>query len=311
MMNLSEKYRPKDWDEVVSQKSVISALKEILAKCQKPRGWFDSNEPTERCKPPSMLFIGPPGTGKTTLARIFAKKHGSSVEEFNASDERGLEVIRERIKPLSKVVVAVLFYLNEADGITKDAQAALRPIMENSKNAVFILDVNDESKIIDAIKSRCTVFRFEPLSPKEVTQRLSEICEGEGIQLTADEEEKAAFAQICKNANGDMRKAINELEKIITADRKLNAANILENAEPEGSFSKTDTGETKQKPIEGWQVLQTKEGEFYVTDVEIKRHMSVAQGRPYSYGRIQLTLDESWVGLKAKVTVMKPKVEEL
>jgi len=305
MLNLSEKYRPKDWDEVVSQKRVISALKEILAKCQKPIGFFDFDEPTEGRKPPNMLFIGPPGTGKTTIAKIFAKQYGSCVEEFNASDERGLEVIREKIKPLSNVVITVLIYLNEADGITKDAQAALRSIMENSKNAVFILDVNDESKIIDPIKSRCTEFRFKPLNLAEVTRRLTEICEGEGIQLTSSEEAKAAFDKIYKNGQGDMRKAINELEKIITVDKKLNVANILENVETEEIFSKTNIGEKKQKPLKGWQMLQTKEGEGYETEVEIKRHMSVAQGKPYSYGRIQLTVDESWVGMRAKVVVMK------
>jgi replication factor C small subunit len=175
-LNLSEKYRPKDWSEVVSQKSIVSALNEILANCQKPIGMLDLDKQTDRRKPPNMLFIGQSGTGKTTIAIIFAKHYGASVEELNASDERGLEVIREKIKPRSNLVITVLFYLNEADGITKDAQAALRPIIENSKNAVFILDVNDESKIIDPIKSRCAEFRFKPLTCGEATQRLTEIC---------------------------------------------------------------------------------------------------------------------------------------
>lgn len=319
MLNLTEKYRPKDWEEVKGQDQTIAALKEILAKAGKPLHFFSFLEKgsarVQNGKPPNMLFIGPSGTGKTTIARIFAKHYGSNVEEFNASDERGLEVVREKIKRLSNVNMSVLFYLNEADGITKDAQAALRSIIEKSANAVFIFDVNNESKIIDPIKSRCTEFRFKPLSFDDVITRLYEICEGEGVKVTSSKEEKEAFTQIYKKSHGDLRKAINELEKMITSNKELNVKTVLE---PEGETSSEDFSKTREdkpdnheerktKHLEGWNVTQTELGETYSMEVEIKRHDSIAKGKMYTYGRIQLTVDPAWIGSKAKISVFKAK----
>ena len=317
-MSLTEKYRPKDWDEVKGQEQVVSALKDILAKSKKPLSLFETctnkTENTEKTKPPNMLFKGVPGTGKTTVAKIFTKHYGANFEEFNASDERGLDVIREKIKRLASLKMSILIYLNEADGLTLDAQKALKPIMEKTKNAVFILDLNDESKIIDPIKSRCSEFKFNPLSFEDLIQRLYEICEKEGVKITFSKEEKDGFTQIYNISCGDMRKAINELEKIVTVDKELNFKNILGvvGEATDKSFTKTNCDSNPQDILESfsktdtsWKVEPTEFGETYSKIIEIKPHNSVAKGKMYKYGRIQETVDPTWIGLKAKITIFK------
>lgn len=217
-MNLSERFRPQDWEEVIGQDAVIQSLKEILAR----------NE-----MPPALLFIGQAGTGKNTVAQIFAKHYlgegwRNYFHEFNASDTRKIDDIRNTIKPMSRIIAKQIINLTEADGLTPDSQQALRRIMELTQNTVFILDVNNESKIIDPIKSRCAEYRFRPLSEENVIRRLISICESEGIAVTFSEEERLGFEQIYKISHGDMRKAINELEKIITAKKEINAQTVLE-----------------------------------------------------------------------------------
>jgi len=217
-LNLSEKFRPQDWEDVVGQQHIIASLKEMIAKKEKP---------------PALLFIGAPGTGKNTVAQIFAKHYlgegwKSYLHEFNASDSRKLTDVREKIKPLSRVIVKQIINLTEADSMDHLAQPALRRIMETTKNTLFILDVNDETKVIPAIKSRCAEYRFSPLTEEHIIRRLVKICDSEGIKLTFSEEEKSGLRQIYKLSHGDMRKAINELEKIITANKQINAQSVLE-----------------------------------------------------------------------------------
>lgn len=304
MISLTEKYRPQDWNEVKGQEPVISALKDILAKAKEPISlvYSDKVESTDKVKPPHMLFIGTPGTGKTTVAKIFAKHYGAEFVEFNASDDRGLEVFRDKIKRLANLRMSEIIYLNEADGLTGEFQQALRSTMETSKNATFILDVNNESKIIDPIKSRCTEFKFKPLSSAEVIERLSEICKREGIKTTKSEEETKVFPQIYNSTKGDMRKAINELEKVITSNKELNFKNLgIVEETTDKSFTKTDNGVSDTMIPEGWQFNTIEQ--TYNKEIEIKLHNSVAKGNMYKYGRIQLTVPISWVGLNAKITI--------
>jgi len=184
-------------------------------------------------KPPDMLFVGAPGIGKNTLVQIFAKHYlgagwETNLHEFNASDTRKLSDIRDTIKPLSKIVMKQIINLTEADSMDRLAQPALRRIMETTKNTLFIFDVNDESKIIPAIKSRCAEYRFKPLNEEQILRQLITICEKEGVKVTFSEDERKGFTQLYKISHGDLRKAINELEKIITADKQINATSVLE-----------------------------------------------------------------------------------
>jgi replication factor C small subunit len=198
----AEKYRPKSLDEVVNQREVVERLKRFVAEKNIPH----------------MLFAGPPGTGKTTIAHalahdLYGENYRQYMLELNASDERKIEVIRTKVKEFarSKVVGEVPFkivLLDEADNMTSDAQQALRRLMElYSANTRFILTANYPSKIIEPIQSRCAVFRFVPLKREDVVKRLMYICEQEKVVCR----EKALDATY-EISEGDMRRAINILQ---------------------------------------------------------------------------------------------------
>jgi replication factor C small subunit len=198
----AEKYRPKSLDEVVNQREIVERLKRFVAEKNIPH----------------MLFAGPPGTGKTTIAHalahdLYGENYRQYMLELNASDERKIEVIRTKVKEFarSKVVGEVPFkivLLDEADNMTSDAQQALRRLMElYSANTRFILTANYPSKIIEPIQSRCGVFRFVPLKREDVVKRLMYICEQEKVVCR----EKALDATY-EISEGDMRRAINILQ---------------------------------------------------------------------------------------------------
>ena len=198
-----EKYRPRTLDEVIDQEEIKRAV----------RGMIESGDL------PHLLFYGPPGTGKTTLALVIARelygeKWRENTLELNASDERGIAVIRNRVKdfarsrPTSARVPFRLVVLDEADNMTPEAQQAFRRIMEQySSTARFILTANYISGIIEPIQSRCAVFRFNPLPRDAVKERLRFIARSEGLEVAEE-----ALDALYELSGGDMRRAINMLQ---------------------------------------------------------------------------------------------------
>jgi replication factor C small subunit len=196
-----EKYRPQRLEDVVGQDAIVDRLK----------SYVDRDELSH------MLFSGPAGVGKTTSAIAIAKQlYGDdwqeSFLELNASDERGIDVVRERVKSFARTSFGGhnyrIIFLDEADALTSDAQAALRRTMEQfSNNVRFILSCNYSSQIIDPIQSRCAVFRFSPLADDAVAEEIRNIAAEEDIELTEDGLDALVYA-----ADGDMRKAINGLQ---------------------------------------------------------------------------------------------------
>merc|ERR1711939_840682 len=168
-----------------------------------------------------LLFYGPPGTGKTSTILAVAKKlYGSSVGamrnnclELNASDDRGIDVVREQIKSFASTKLIYssgfkLIILDEADMMTQAAQSALRRVIEQyTKNVRFCIICNYVNRIIPAIQSRCTRFRFGPLPTLEIEKRLNYVVDAEKVNLTADG--RQALLELSK---GDMRRALNVLQ---------------------------------------------------------------------------------------------------
>jgi len=207
----TEKYRPKTLNEVVGQKHVTERLKAYVSSGNMPH----------------LLLTGPAGTGKTTCSlamakEMFGEEWKGNFIELNASDERGIDVVRGKIKefartaPLGKAEFKIIF-MDEADALTSDAQAALRRTMEKySKICRFILSCNYSSKIIDPIQSRCAVFRFSPLTVEDVSEYLNMIIKNENVKIEND-----ALEGLVHVARGDLRRAVNSLQVAASLDKPI------------------------------------------------------------------------------------------
>lgn len=208
-----EKYRPKTLDDIIGQTKVVERLKAYV----------------KRKNVPHMLFAGPAGTGKTSCAialarELFGENFANNFIELNASDERGIDIIRGKIKdfartmPLGGFTFKIIF-LDEADALTNDAQSALRRTMEMyANNCRFILSCNYSSRIIEPIQSRCVVFRFSPLGDDDVKVLLKKVAEKEGLSINED-----ALDAICYIAQGDLRRALNVLQVAATMTNEIDS----------------------------------------------------------------------------------------
>jgi replication factor C small subunit len=204
-----EKYRPSSLEQIANQSDIIRGLRNLI------------KNPNEI---PHLIFAGPAGVGKTTAALCIAKEllgenWRRDTLELNASDERGIKMVRERVKEFAAVMKFSsttesndkpyrIIILDEADEMTSEAQTALRRIIEDSsKTTRFIIICNYLTQLIEPIQSRCVIFRFTRLPKQEVVNHLSEICRQEGIEF-----DDKALSRIYESTSGDLRHSINILQ---------------------------------------------------------------------------------------------------
>jgi len=199
-----EKYRPASFDDLIAHDDIISTLNKLL----------DSR------KLPHLLFYGPPGTGKTSTIKCLARKligganYQAQVLELNASDERRIQTVRDTIKDFASTKLlnseggVKLIILDEADAMTNDAQAALRRVIEKfTRTTRFCLICNHVNKVVPAIQSRCTKFRFPPLREAQVRARLDHVVASEHVSITED-----GLKAVIRLGAGDMRRCLNILQ---------------------------------------------------------------------------------------------------
>jgi len=213
----TEKYRPEKFEDMVGQQEIIKRVSSLV----------------QAMNIPHLLLAGPAGTGKSTLAliivkQLFGNKWKENYLELNASDERGIDVIRQKVKDFArtKAIESIPFkviFLDEADALTKEAQQALRRTMENYSNTCrFIMSCNYSSRIIDPIQSRCVIFRFKLLEKKDIKKRIEFIAKNEKLSITED-----AYNTLYEASEGDCRRAINILQATSSISPDINSEMIM------------------------------------------------------------------------------------
>jgi len=209
----AEKYRPKTLTEMVNQKAIVERLSSFARSRNVPH----------------CIFAGPPGTGKTTaalcLARdLYGQAYREHLMELNASDERGINVVRETVKTFARIrtlgeIPFKILILDEADNMTRDAQQALRRTMERyAATCRFILIANYSGKIIEPIQSRCAPFRYRYLSRDDQDEYLRRIAEKEEINLLKD-----GLDAVYDASGGDLRKATNLLQAAASLEKPVDS----------------------------------------------------------------------------------------
>ena len=217
-----EKYRPIKLDDIVNQREIIESLKNLM------------KEPAEM---PHLLFTGPAGVGKTTTAlcmsrQLLGEDWKRDTLELNASDERGIKMVRERVKEFAAVIKIRttesderkfrIIMLDEADEMTSEAQTALRRIIEDSSETTrFVIICNYLSQIIEPIQSRCAIFRFKRIEKETIENHLKWLCKKEGIKY-----DDKAISQIFDSTNGDLRHSINVLQSASVMG-SISVSNVL------------------------------------------------------------------------------------
>ncbi|MCW4013735.1 MAG: replication factor C small subunit [Candidatus Bathyarchaeota archaeon] len=223
----AEKYRPQTLDEIANQKEIVSRFKNFV----------------EEKNLPHLLLVGPAGVGKTTsilaLARdLYGPGYRNFILELNASDERGIGIIREKVKNFARTAAIAspvsfkILIMDEADHLTSDAQHALRRTMEiYTKTCRFCLLGNYSENIIDPIQSRCSVFRFSPLEEPDLKAYIQGIADKENLDIVDE-----GLDAIYQAAKGDVRKSINLLQGAAANQKLIDDVaiyNLLGNVSPE------------------------------------------------------------------------------
>ena len=207
----TEKYRPQTFEDIKGQKKIVERIKAFV----------------DQRNMPHILLAGPAGVGKSTIALVIAKElfketWKNNFLELNASDDRGIDVVRNTIKEFAKTralgnVPFKIIFLDECDSLTKEAQQALRRTMENFVTSTrFVLSCNYSSKIIDPIQSRCTVFRFKPLTKEDIEDYVMKIATTENLNV-----DKNTIASLVNISHGDVRKITNVLQSCSSIDHNI------------------------------------------------------------------------------------------